>query len=257
MLVAWQTLQARAQEPSSVLKVERFAAVAVDPASFPQPKDHQALSTLIPPLQKPDFTRVESQEEARQLTGYELRRPTLLPQGVDPSPRWAVLPAASFTYTVDSAKWESFCQALGRGGVALPPTLEGTTLTFDMPGAAVAIFGGDRPTLTLGQGKSPTLTFPPEVDVEALREALLGLPIVPPDVAGQLRAIDNWKGTMVVPLPPKATSREVKVDGVTGLLISGEDEKAALVLWQKNGILYGLFGTVAEADLLAAADSLK
>lgn len=260
-LVAWQTLQTGAQEAPVVFKVERFAAMEIDPVAFTPSKDRIELdivgSLLEPGLDEPEFAEVASQEEAEALLGYTLRRPASLPQGVADAPQWAVLSPVTFDYTVDLARWEAASEVLGLGETPMPLALDGATLTFDMSPVAFVGYGGDSPVLLLGQGKSPTLTVPPQVDVEGLRELVLASPLLPPDVANQLGAMDNWNSTMVVPLPlSEATSREVSVDGVTGLLVSHQEE-GTLILWQKDGVLYGLYGEMAEADLLTVANSLS
>jgi hypothetical protein len=97
------------------------------------------------------------------------------------------------------------------------------------------------------------LDVPANVNVDYLRAEMLQSGALPPQLAGQLLAIQDWKTTLPVPVI-KGTSEQVSVDGVTGALVV--EGPGAVLYWQKNGALYVMAGSVSKQDLLAAAGSL-
>lgn len=265
-MVAWQTIGTGAAERQTVFEIDRFAAVKVSPADL-KPFQERATSHDAGPysalglkqgdFQPPKLSDVASQKQAEDAMGYRLRLPAFLPSNVSNAPHWAVLSPVSYTVTIDSSKWQALCQVLGLGQAPVPPALDGANLTFATQPSAVVSYGDGTPSLVLGQGKSPSLAVPSRIDVDAIRDLLLTSPLVQPELASQLRAIRDWKSTAVIPITPESESSEVQVDGVTGLFVKPKGQEGALILWQKNSILYVLFGKLGEPDLLKVANSLS
>jgi hypothetical protein len=133
------------------------------------------------------------------------------------------------------------------------------TLTFEVttdPAVVLQYTTSDGQPLSVVQTKSPRLVTPADFDMNDFREDLLGLPFLPPDVVAQLRAVDDWESTLIIPVPEGATSENLDdVNGEPGLLIEYED--GAAVLWQKDGILYAVFGQASADAVRDAADSME
>jgi hypothetical protein len=110
------------------------------------------------------------------------------------------------------------------------------------------------PTLVIAQTRVPTVDSTGATTAQ-LEAYLLSQPGVPPEIAAQIKAIQDPSTTLPIPIPKGlATSESVQVNGVTGLLI-----KAALgagVVWQKNGVIYAVGGQVTPDQALAIASSL-
>jgi hypothetical protein len=102
--------------------------------------------------------------------------------------------------------------------------------------------------------KSPTLEVPGTVDADRLRDVLPKSGALTPQLANGLPAIRGWRTTLPIPVT-KGTATQVQVDGTTGRLVVGELPVPVLV-WQKDGVLHELAGSLSEAELLAAARSL-
>jgi hypothetical protein len=49
----------------------------------------------------------------------------------------------------------------------------------------------------------------------------------------------------------------VSVHGVTGLFIGDSTGLGSAVIWQQNGLVYLVGGTLTEAETMAVANSLK
>ncbi len=114
--------------------------------------------------------------------------------------------------------------------------------------------GNAQPFAALFQLKTPSLDVPANVNVDRVRADLLRSNALPPQLAGQLLAIQDWKSTLPVPVV-RGQAKQVPVDGVTGTLVSGEGPDPVL-FWQKDGVLYVMSASGSEQDLLDAARSL-
>jgi hypothetical protein len=78
--------------------------------------------------------------------------------------------------------------------------------------------------------------------------------------ARQLAQTIDWKSTLVLPLPRGAGSySQVQVGGAQGTLINGSSNRGPhyVLLWVKNGIIYGLVGHGDSSDAVALANSLS
>ena len=76
-------------------------------------------------------------------------------------------------------------------------------------------------------------------------------------LAAQIRAIKDPSSTLPVPIPvDMATSKKVTVQGVEGIFVGDSTGLGSAVIWQKDGIVYGVAGTLTEQQVLAVANSL-
>jgi hypothetical protein len=119
-----------------------------------------------------------------------------------------------------------------------------------------------RTCVILAQIPSPTVTTPPDLDVEQLAEAGLQFTGMSPEEARAFSQNVDWSSTLIVPIPRSAASiEEVAVDGVTGNLLyrNADDGMPAryTLLWVKDGIIYALTGFGDAQTALAVAGSLK
>ena len=222
--------------------------------------------------------RATNLADAARTTGLQLRAPTALPAQLAQSRMIYVGEAANFSFTYDGQKLVTAAQGYGISDAALLNelrALNGQTVKGSVPASSAFIYGtppmGDgsaggaarqsatqrpsSPYVAFLQLKSPTLDVPPTINVDRLRDVLLKSGAVPPALASQLLAIQDWRTTLPIPVT-RGTSSQVQVDGVSATLITGELPVPALV-WQKDGTLHALVGSLSEADLLAAARSLQ
>jgi hypothetical protein len=92
--------------------------------------------------------------------------------------------------------------------------------------------------------------------MDALREDLLALPGLPPDFVAQLRSIEDWQTTLVIPVPEGHSSDDVTINGQPGLLITSDDGEGAVALWESDGILFIVGGTESGDTISDVANSL-
>jgi hypothetical protein len=195
-------------------------------------------------------------DEARAAYG-SFAVPDRMPAGFAALPEAFVTDAGSATYTMDVARAQEMVQELGLPIFSLPDPDAYPTVTFsvDVPQAVVLKYAGERgSTVVVGQMASPALNVPDGVDMDALREDILRFPGLPTDFVAELRSIDDWESTLIIPVPENATTRDVTVNGRAGLLI--EAEEGAVVLWERGGVLYGVGGDVSGSQVLDIANAM-
>lgn len=271
LLFTLSPVQAVASSFLSVFRVQKFVTVQVDPSSLPKVAAPDNLGSLTTTGSfKP---RVATAEEAERLTGFKVPTPGTLPAGIGPAPKAiAVTEAHSTTFTPNLEKVRSYLSSIGATDVKLPDNLDGAPITLQMPASVSVLYlekgGAERdsngiPRPHVGQGflyvgasTSPTLDVPDGLDVEQIRAEVLKMPGLPQELVSQLRAIDDWRNTVVVPVV-KGTTHEVNVQGVTGFAITQPDGKGTTLIWPKDGRIYAVSGSFGEADLLAVANSIK
>jgi hypothetical protein len=195
--------------------------------------------------------------------------PANLPAGVG-APRYGVMPKTTATFTFSAEKTRQAAAAQKRTPPPMPATIDGSKLFITGGPAVVAYYDdGTRPTATTGaspfagmpklvvaQGRPPIVQSD-GVTVEQLQAYLLQQPGISPQLAAQIRAIKDPSSTLPVPIPvDMATSKKVTVQGVDGIFVGDSTGLGSAVIWQKDGIVYGVAGTLTEQQVLAVANSL-
>ena len=273
-------VQSFAQGVVQSLRVNQVQPIKVDPAFLRSlPVGHFDELSKLGTYRGPTEPRIRATNvaDAARSTGLTLRAPSTLPAALKNSQLVYVSEAESFSVTYDGQKLVQAAQEYGVKDAALLNELRGlngATVKGTVPSAAVLFFGNppmseptakdakaaptkppSGPFLAFLQMKSPTLDVPPAVNADKLRDMVLKSGAVPPQLASQLLAIQDWKSTLPIPVT-HGTATQVPVDGVTGTLVTGEAPFPVLI-WQANGALYVLGGTLSEAELLSAARSLQ
>ena len=198
--------------------------------------------------------------EAQKMVSFAVKEPQVVPPGLFPLQILYSSPAtASFTLKVNNVN--ALLEHFGSKSL-LPPELDGKKFSLDLPAAVVMQWAAPdgRPELTIVQSYSPQLKVPEGVDLENVRKALLGLPILPDDLKRQLTAIDDWQHTAVIP-GINGSTRSVTVQGVPGAFItepgsgglSGENS----LIWVKDGLFYAVQGKITCEQALQTANSLR
>ena len=172
------------------------------------------------------------------------------------APRSFVYLDQTITATFDRAAFERALGPLAAAGFRLPPELstpiEGRVASgvrFTWPEA-----GGD---LTLWIGRNPRLYTSSGPSWEELRSRLTQLlQIAAPETAAKLAAVRDWNNTVLVPVPPGATSRRVRADSTENALLI-ERPGRSLLIWQRYGVVHVLDGPLNGRALVALADTLR
>lgn len=218
------------------------------------------------PYDVPDV-RVAAKE-----SGMTVLVPGNLPTGVG-APRYGVMPKTTATFTFSAEKARQAAAAQKRTPPPMPANMDGSKLFITGGPAVVAFYDdGTRPTATSGDTRESPFSGMPKlivaqgrppvvqsdgVTVEQLQSYLLEQPGISPQLAAQIRAIKDPSSTLPVPIPvDMTTSKKVTVQGVEGIFVGDSTGLGSAVIWQKDGIVYGVAGTLTEQQVLAVANSL-
>lgn len=161
--------------------------------------------------------------------------------------------------TPDVEGINSFLARLG-SSVLLPAELDGRTFKLTIPTALYAWYRDEKAGkgLHLYRSPAPTLEVPQGVDMAAVRQALLALPVLPADLKRALEGIKDWTRTLPVP-DFGGRAEEITLDGAPGIFVPGRgipaDRKTSggmleeeyygptILAWYRHGIW-----TVLEGD---------
>jgi hypothetical protein len=244
-----------------VFQPHQFVAVQVSPSDFAGRNvllDYGQVKWLPAP---PALQQVADAATAKAQSGLPVLTPASLPNGVVGPVSYGVVSHATGSLTLDAARLRASAAKARVQLSPMPSTIDGSTLVVNGGPALLEVWGlsasqseAQMPTLVIAQTRVPTVDSTGATTAQ-LEAYLLSQPGVPPEIAAQIKAIQDPSTTLPIPIPKGlATSESVQVNGVTGLLI-----KAALgagVVWQKNGVIYAVGGQVTPDQALTIATSL-
>jgi hypothetical protein len=192
-----------------------------------------------------------------------------VPAGTTGAPQYAVVSGGVVTFTFSKQLAEA---AASRAGGQLPPLpdgLDGSTLSVMIAPAVVVSYGIDpssflrSESLPSGEAfvvvktRTPTVTST-GVTVQQLEEYLLSVPGIPAGVASEIRALGDPTKTIPIPIPVDlASGSPVSINGASGLLIGDSTGLGSAVIWQHNGVVYAIAGTVTSNEVLGIARSTR
>jgi len=216
--------------------------------------------------------------EASNLAGFTVR----LPAAAHGDELLKVQPGAKISMQVDLPKIQALLNEIGATDLQLPSELDGAEVSLELPVAVVAAYGNcevspemireagvdpDGPIPNLGeciiltQFPSPEISAPPGLDIAGIGEVFLQLFGMTPEEAAQFSQSVDWTTTLVIPIPRYGTEyQDVFVDGVEGTLIMQSQRSEFphyLLVWIKEGVVYGLTGPGTADSALEIADSLE
>ena len=266
-----------------LFRVEQFTIIQVDPEEL---EERLGSSSNFEYLLAEDIVVEEFGEmqaavdaaEASNLAGFSVR----LPAAEQGEQLLEVQPGAKVSMKVDLPKVQALLNEIGGTDLLLPSELDGAEVSMELPVAVIAGYGncevspdmiretsvdpdGPIPDLsecvTLTQFPSPEISAPPGLDIAGIGEVFLQLLGMSPDEAAQFSQSVDWTTTLVIPIPRYGTEyQDVFVDGVEGTLIMQSQRSEFphyLLVWIKEGVVYGLTGPGTADSALEIANSLE
>lgn len=210
-------------------------------------------------LDEDSFHELESLDELNEHLGGELAEPDYLPSGFSSDDaHFGATDAgyASATIDVDVALTITQLLDLPPEWLPDPSEHETVTMTVDIPEAGMIGYRSSLDRLMIGQIGLPEKDIPDDVDLDLLREAILDDPRMPDELADQLGAIDDWEETIPVPVPEDATYEDLDFNGNPGFTLT-MDEKGGILVWESDGTLHLVGGTIDLDELREIAESMQ
>ena len=272
-----------AQRVLAMLRVQKIAVVSIDTQALENQQTASATGKMISQFISDNIVvtmhsepqTVASVDQASQLAGFQVR---LLSARSD-APKITVQGEHGFQLTLNRERLQGILDEFGRSDLQLPSSVDGALMAVHIPNAVTAVYG-QCPQLgknnwqnppkvsdlagcvTLAQVPSPTVSVPPDLNLQQLATlALQATGMSAQDAETFCNTVD-WTSTLVLPIPSDAASYETtNVDGVQGTLITlrgwGTGMPGYSLLWVKNGIIYSLDGFGSTDQAVPLADSLE
>jgi hypothetical protein len=226
---------------------------------------------------------------ASTAAGLPLLTPKSLPAGVPTTATYEVMPGSTGSFTFSAAKAQANAAAQGKTLPAMPANLDGATLQVTTGTALVeayadpnklksvtsdsatkatgssAIAGQNAaaaaqaigPVVIIGEMKAPSVTMTGNgVTAGQLEAYLLAQPGISPSLASAIRSIGDPTATLPIPIPiNKAVSQNVTLaDGTKAVVVGDTTGIIGGIIWEKNGIVYGIGGSLTESQLISMAN---
>lgn len=272
LLFSLPPTRALAQDFLNLFRVKKFAAIQIDPARMSQFENldidtEQLFADKVQVLQEPGKpVQVASVQEASERAGFAVAVPSALPNNA--KMKAYVQGAAASVVTADVAKIQELLNLIGINDVEVPAQLDGAQITVRKPAAVVLDYQTNAYEFSLMQSPSPEVELPAGVEMRQLGEIGLRVLGLSANDARDFAAKVDWNSTFLVPIPANAAEvRQVTVNGAEGLMINASNTSEnrrspyarghTLILWAKDGMVYGLQGNGGSTDLLEIANSVE
>ncbi len=266
-LLALPPVRAAADQLVSILRVQNVVFMPVSQERIQQIRqlnsDHENLLIGTPEVVgTPAAERqVASAAEAAAMLDFTPGDIGTLPQNVRPV-GYTVRDGETVRATVNVAAARQLLSMLNITDVTLPDALGSAPIEATIGGTLQTRYTSGSATLTLYQGRSPTVKLPDGVDMAQLGKAALRVLGVEPAQADALSRQIDWSSTLLFPIPADVRDiRTVTINGAPGLLVGEQRDgrRGFRLYWQQGGRFYLLDGTgrVNDADLILAAESVR
>ena len=265
-LIAVPAVRASVAQFVSLFRVVNFVAVPVDSSRLDRLEAQQLeigalIGEHVEVVQDPGApVTVASLEEAATAAGMTLALPQWLPENTKVL-ETAVLGERVVRVTANSQRLQQVMDALGINDLTVPPGLDGHIVNVRVPPVVMVRYAhGDRRS-RLYQARSPQLTLPDGINIQALGEIGLRVLGLAPAEAKQFAQAIDWHTTLIVPVPPNASSfQQVDIGGRRGVLIQHQPREQSptnTVVWSTSERVFVLMSIQESEQALALAASVR
>jgi hypothetical protein len=284
--LAFPSARGLAQRFLGTLRVEKVQPVRLDFSALEgnrplQEMLRQMISDKVVVTADEKLQQASTAADASQLAGFSAH---VLGARTD-APKFIVEGQHAFHLTIDRTRLQDIFDQAGRADLLLPATLDGANVSVNVPRSIMVEYGdcphakaptGTEPAstsaptqphsgawancLALQEVPSPLVNMPSDLNLQQLAEIAFQLAGMSATEARDLGQTIDWKSTLVLPIPRSASSySQVTVNGVQGTLIQGSGRRGPdyVLVWVKNGMIYGLVGPGDSSNAVALANSLK
>lgn len=263
-----------AQSFLTIFQPKQFVAIDVSSMRdskhklFPMLTDYGTFAKERPPA----TARPGSVAQASTFAGFRVLAPASVPDQVGTAHVYRATKATVNTFRFDAALARKSVARTGHALPEMPAGIDGTKITLAVGPMVETIWGSARAAfdghsakaamahqdgLVIIQSRAPVVRSSGAslVDLEGY---LLKMPGISPELAAQIRAIGDPSTTLPVPIVgAKESAHPVDVDGASGLAIGDNTGLGAGVLWQRDGFVYAVFGSLTQDQVVAIAAGLR
>jgi hypothetical protein len=241
-----------------VFSTQRVAPVPVSTAELVQLPDLSRYgdSTTTGTLQP---HTVADAGAARGASGLQLPEVGDLPSGVTGDPQYEVVDKATVTFTFSAAKAAAAAAEAGQTPPPVPAGLDGSRVRLTVGPGAAEVWAGPAglPSLIVARVVGPTIDTS-GVPYDTVRDYLLSLPGLSPDLAAQLRSLSADGGTLPLPVPAdQVTTSSAEVGGLPATVLTSRNGTMGAVVWVDSGVVTGVAGMLPRDRLVAVAQQLR
>lgn len=195
-----------------------------------------------------------SPAEAEALLGFPVR---LKADNSQEQSKVLVIPATTLTLKLNVEEVNRVIERLG-GTSLLPKSADGQDVTFRIPAAAsMELAVGDRGFAEFGKAEAPSFEVGAGIDADAVRNAVLDLPVLPKEMRNKLKSISDWKHTLPIP-NMEGLIRNLSLSGRDAVV--SENDHSRLLMWIDGGRISILSGSKSvfpnEEDILSKGKEL-
>jgi len=266
LLVSVPAVRAAVAQFVSLFRVVNFVAVPVDSTRLEKLRaENLGVDALIGEhievIKAPgDPVKTSSVEEAAALAGITVATPQWLPEKTQLI-ETAVVGEREARITASSVRLQQVMDALGITDLTVPAGLDGRVVDVKVPPVVTIRYDHSGRRTRLVQARSPQVTLPEGTDLRALGEIGLRILGLEAAEAKQFAQTIDWNSTLLVPVPPTATSfRQVNVNGHLGVVIQHRPPNGSLtntVIWSTPEKVFVLLSTQEWDQVLAMASSVR
>ncbi|OJF11425.1 hypothetical protein [Couchioplanes caeruleus] len=241
-----------------IFRAEKIAPVTAPEADLVKLPDLSAFGE-VQVTEKISLRGVDDAAEAEKITGLSVPQMGALPRGVSGEPTYRVGARANavFTYSAEKA-----AQTAAAAGQTLPPPpagLDGTRFRLSAGPGYAAIWSQGRPVpaLVVARAVAPT-AYSSGVPFETARDYLLSLPLLPENVASQLRTFSADGTTLPLFMAvEEMTSSTADVNGRPATVLASRDGVMAAVVWVDDGVVTAVAGSLSADEVLGVARGMR
>jgi hypothetical protein len=247
-----------AQSFINLFEPQQVATVQISAADLRSLSQLQHFGTVslpdnLAPRQVPDA------QAASAASGMHVLSPSFRPQGTPNVASYEVLAGGTGSFTFSSSRSKTWAAVHHTQLPPVPTGVNGSTLSITSGNVVLATYSagkGSLPQLVVGQTQAPRIATT-GASVHDMEAYVLNLPGLSSTLRAQIRSLSNPASVLVLPVPTDfATSHPVTVNGAHGYAISDSTGLGSVVIWEKDGVIYGVGGSLSESDALKTADSL-
>lgn len=199
-------------------------------------------------------------EEASQKAGFGVLAPNRYPDAIPPFDTYILTEPVAYQVQVDFTAAQQVLQVAGISPHAIPDDLPLVQVRTELPSGVVANCEDQPRWLTLIQGHPAEVASPAGLDLPMLDElGILGmqyLGLTPLEARKFIQAM-SWTWFLVLPPADMDTAELITINGQPGIALHSTQPGVThqAVLWQTDGIMYGLYGGLSTSELITTAES--